>query len=497
MVIKRTFLRSFLMATALGAGALLIGGCGGGGGKDDDDGNGNGNGTPPTPAEAQAAAAASMAKAINTNGAMLTTLGQNSSAVGELLELAGIDTDGSSGVGVFTHDGGAEEDVFDDLEGLIGASLGLSGNPSVTTTGDLITIDPDDTRVCMQEILGSGATQEDLAECVQIVSHLTVTILATSSTAGTVTFLYDDLRILAVTYTSNSAAFEIFLADLAAIAQSLEEISSDPDDEPLDLPDTFEGALQLSLAVTNDTAGQEAGSIGLAVTQTITIADEEDEVSISLGPSTLLSLSGDAGAGTATVSAALGALAATFPVEDPFDVTHDGALTIGGLSAQATLSDAGDTLVVTEFGIAPGTPGIPPFYFTVDGQNALSLGLALMGFTIDGANDTITLDAALDFDLAAANVAGVLDDFFGNPFQPDLTATLEIDAPANTVFTVLGDPDETLQLTTGGPLTATGTGVLEGGVEIQAGQCLDSPDEENGTGGFPILLVDPCPAETD
>ncbi len=351
----------------------------------------------------------------------------------------------------------------EDAQNLVNTSLDLDNGDNTTRDGTRITIDPDDAAVCSEELVDMSATDAEFQRCQALVSDMIVQLDATSDTDGAVTYLFQSQPLAVIGYTENSNSFEINLGTLKLLIEANNDL--DPEggiESPLD---TMQGALRMFAEATNTTNGSEAGTVALQVSQPLVIASADAVTSLSMGAGTILSLSADAAAESATIEVAIGAL----QVSDSQDNEALG-LNMDGLTAIIDFENNVDQLVVRNLGVGDG-----PLRIALNNSEVLNLGLETFGFILS-ANDTtgesvITLDGQMNLRFLVRQIVG------DNTVSDTLFDLLEMTAPAGTQ---IGDQlNGSIGILSGGPLSYSLTTQDENGnqvvdqLTVDAGQCAD------------------------
>ena len=351
----------------------------------------------------------------------------------------------------------------DDAQSLINTSLDLGDSSNTEREGSRITIDPDDAAVCSEQLVGRSNDNAEFMRCQALVGDMLVRIDAASDTAGSMTYLFRDQPLVIVDYSASSNAFEINLGTLKTLIDADNELNPEfGDDSPLD---TLRGAIRASAVATNTTAGAEAGSVSLDVTQAIEVASADAGSSLSLGIGKIFGMTADAATETASLELAVGALG----ISEAFDDTVS-RLDMSGLTAVIDIASNADQLTVRNLGIGDG-----PLRFALDNAEVANIGLDTFGFTV-GFDETtdeqvITLNGQLNL---RSLVREVLED---DTVSDTLFELLEITAPSGTQ---LRDQLNGSQMVlSGGPLNYSLTTQDENGsqvvdtVTVSAGQCAD------------------------
>ena len=361
-------------------------------------------------------------------------------------------------------------------------TLGLDdSNARIVREGDIITIDPDEQRVCADEFPLVDFAGGDLSTCEQLLQDLSVKIHAHSDDSGVITYSFQNSDVLSIGYAENSASYELQLAGIQQLVESAQQLSG----EPVTSQGSMSGALRLSASVENDTEGAVAGELLLEVTQALNLvpADGESE-SISLQPSTVFKINIDEATGEVLTSVDWGALQLMADISDADDDSMLSQLNLGGLTANATLNANTSTLKLSNLGI-----GDVPLTINVNQVNTVSLSLSTFDVTLDAESGIVTFDGALGASLTVSNILGVIEEL-----GPEASASLSINAAAGT--SLRDEGNGSTQVLNNGPF-AVSAGVVSDGVSLQqsvsfnAGECFASDGESDAGLGLDLAAV-PC-----
>lgn len=473
------------------AAAVLLSACGGGSGDSSSGSsapliNGSSIGEPAAnvaTGDLQSSAANSAAKSLNVNIGSVRGLGSDSSAIAAILNspsLASIlnqgDDNQQNDAPVSTSDV-IDDQTDDNITSLVNATLGvdsITAQVSRDGSSNVVTIDPDESEICSEELLGMDSSQSEIENCQALLADLTVEIDAQTDDSGLMSYRFQGQDFLLIGYSPSQVNYELRLAGLHTLLLRAEELEGDTGT----VPETMQGAVRLSAETSNDTPNAEAGSFSLSVTEDLRIIDSSDGTDISLAASELLSVVADAAAGTATISVGVGALQFAFADDDESGLSSITTLAMAGLTARADITGDGDVLRVSNFGIGNG-----PLTLSIDSVESLRVTLATFGFTVDGS--TFAVDSALDLDVNLSNAMGLIDDE-----DPGFSVDFGLDAPGGTVLEER--QNGSLQVSAGGPLTASNTvnnGVdnPSGSISVNLGECFSNDQDDSGQ---PFMIVD-------
>jgi hypothetical protein len=347
-----------------------------------------------------------------------------------------------------------------DAQSLVDTSLDLGNDENTVREGSRITIDPNDAEVCAEGLVDMNANDAEFQRCQILVSDMLVRIDATSDTAGTLTYLFQEQPLAVIGYSTSANSFELNLGTLKTLIDA--EAALNPDSDTTSPLDTIQGAIRASATATNLTAGAEAGTVALEVSQPIAIASADAGTSLSLGAGTIMALTVDAATETGSMEIALGALQQS-ETDDDGSVN---SIDMQGLTAIIDLTANAEQLSVRNLGIGQG-----PLMVSLNNSEVLNMGLETFGFTVSMEDETITLDGALDIRILLREV---LED---DTVSDTLFSLLEMTAPAGTVLAE--QFNGSTMVTSGGPLSYSLTTQDDNGnqvvdqLTVNAGQCAE------------------------
>jgi hypothetical protein len=382
---------------------------------------------------------------------------------------------------------GETDQIASDVEQFLDQLL---ANPS--TSGNTITYSPDVATICADE-----PDQQSQTDCENTLQHITIVQTVISDTEGTLALKYDDYAPFVIGYASTSVYFEINLGDLKDTVVALDELSNPDSTAANDLPETFKGAIRLTLAAPSETEA----SITFGITQAIDIAGTAngDTFNTSLGVADeVFKISANAQDETGEIKLGLGTVDVSFPVTDQSTggsgTDSQGVLHLGALQATYTVSDNGNTLVATEVGIGETMAGQDPMTIEIGGTRAWTYDLTTYGFTVDGTTQTVTYNTAYYEKTNVTNISGAFSDTFPqatDPFDASNTGSLTVDFPINTALMV--QSDGSTKVTAGGPVEITGTDYFTNPIDsltVNMDECFNESTSFSAT--FPVESVT-CP----
>jgi hypothetical protein len=361
-------------------------------------------------------------------------------------------------------------------------TLGLDdSNALVMREGNFITIDPDEQLICADEFPLLDLTDDDLPNCEQLLQDLSVQIHAHSDESGLITYSFQSNDVLVIGYSENSASYELQLTGLQQLVERTQQLSGNTVSEQV----AMSGALRLSATVLNDVEGAVAGELVLEVTQALSLVSSQSaSESINLQPSTVFKININEATGDVITSVNWGSLQLLADISENGDGSMLSQLTLGGLSANATLNANTSILKLTDVGI-----GNVPLTININQINTVSLTLSTFDVTLDAESGMVTFDGALGAALTVSNILGVIEEL-----GPEASASLSINAAAGT--TLQDEGNGSTKVLNNGPF-AISAGVVSDGVSLQqsvsfnAGECFASNGEADAGLGLDLTAV-PC-----
>jgi hypothetical protein len=91
--------------------------------------------------------------------------------------------------------------------------------------GNIVTIAPNEQRVCADEFPLLDLTDNNLPNCEQLLQDLSVQIRANSEKSGVITYSFLNNDILSIGYSENSASYELQLAGLELLVERAQQLS--------------------------------------------------------------------------------------------------------------------------------------------------------------------------------------------------------------------------------------------------------------------------------
>jgi len=337
-----------------------------------------------------------------------------------------------------------------------------------------ITIDPDEQYICQQWIGDYNTRQDttDINNCAAVLSDLSVQITATTDDTGTLTYLYSGQNLLSIQYAPATASYEIFLPGFNTLVKQVADITGEAED----LPDTMQGAVKISTSLDNSNAGEEAGSLSLAITQPLKIASSRDNYDFTMGKSVLFDVSSNAATGNGTLSVGINALqiaAQGVLGSVPSAVT---TISMPDFTLTADLERSGTELLLTNAGMGRG-----PFRVAVENNEVMSIALDKFSARFNDLTreaeflQRLNLNVAFNYSQAAFGWIG-----------DDSTMRISASAPAGTVLTE--QLNGSTKVSRGGPVNYqhsyvdgdNGIESFEQAVTYTTGQCFDESQENDG-----------------
>ena len=360
----------------------------------------------------------------------------------------------------------ASEELDGDIEHFLFAALGVdeTGSSQAVREGNRITIDPDDAVVCAGElfVVDDDDSVANQAQCMALVSHLSVQLDAETEQRGQVTFLFDGAPLLELGYGPLNAWYEVKLGALHQVMQLAQQLGIDNDSDVT----VMQGSVRLSSTVINSSTGSESGSLSLVIPENVLIEDA-DGSRLSVAASTVFVAASDAAAGTASLEFGLGAVQLLAPVDDSDQSPSPMALlSAAGLTGRIDLSNNGQQLTVSDFSFGRGA-----LRYSIDSQAEAELMLAPLGFTFSEQSGKLVLSTDLNVSLASS---------FYDASTGNASLNLQATAPSGTTMLADAEPNQLVQ--NGGPLNLTYSMTSpassdNGFMTFSVGSCEDSSNQ--------------------
>jgi len=453
--------------------SVLVTACGGSGGTDTP--------TPLVPtdtAELKNNAAAAIGGDFDGN---LSAMGQVLNRNRDVLEDTNLVVAGGSDT--LPQDVDTQPIIQNSVQSLVLASLaaGESSEGVTTRSGNTLNIDPDEAELCndgdlfgSDESLFGGAIsfteeyeQERLDRCRELLTGLTVELIASGEESGEVNYLFQQQTMLKLNYAPGSESVELDLGGLKTFGDAYAVIYADEQEPGDELPSTMTGSFKMATVTSSSTIGQESGSVSLDIVKPINVADGEESISMAAG--TLFAVAADVATGQGSLSFDVGAIAAA--VQDDSGL---GRLNMAGFTGKADVNPENGTLVVSNLGLSKG-----PFSLSVDNQEVLKLTLQSFGFSVSEQSDEITIDGDMDLSLLIDQMGG-----FGLEYSDITNIVLGLMAPSGTAFSRAGNG--ALKIGGAGPFSVTiGATRTQGDreesvVTVNSGECIFDLVSEEG-----------------
>lgn len=463
---------NYLFGLVFALAIVLVTACGGG--------SGGGSGDIPsetavapedvTTSEAQTAAKNGLTRAVKNSVASFDALSKKSESIDVSLAAIGLSIDTSGA------DGGDSAVDVDQVSQQIQVFITIFLNSPQRTSGNTITYTPDSAAVCSDDLMkglvevvvglvqGQDATSLEQS-CQTIVGRITIEQVLVSDTKGSITYRVGDREPVVITYETTKVCYRV---DLAQLKAAIEETAFQLDPtQPVDLPATLSGVIE----VCNTTRGEESFRLAVSILQAINIEGTDEDSNIIkfnlAAANDVFVLDVDGVAGTAFAETNFAAIDVQFPVDDPVNdsLSYPTQLKVDALTGRLDIDDV--TLMLSKLGLGdvPVTSMVieRSILYEVAGAQALDLRMGEFGLTVKNETKTITFDRALDIFLSVDNVNGVLEGLFGDT-NPS-SASLDVDAPANTEILVLDDPSNqfvSILKLNSGQIDVVGGGALSG-----------------------------------
>ena len=381
---------------------------------------------------------------------------------------------------------GVDLDMLSELDSdnsdFMNNTLGLDdSNAIIMREGDLITVDPDESRVCGSEFAILQVFGYSLANCEQIMADLTVQIQAETDDSGVINYLMQSDNLLSVAYAPDSVSYELQLAALSALNQRSEQLSGISESDWQNVS----GSVRLSASVFNDDPGAVSGELMLEVIDAINVeSTDEASESISLQPSTVFKITVDEISGDVMTTVDWGALQLIGDLSEDEDGSMLSQLNLAGLSGTASLNSNSPSISFANVGFND-----VPLTLSINQVDSLRLTLSSFDVTLDAEQGLITFDGPLGAALTVNNLLGAIEGL-----GPEAEASLTINAAAGTGLRDL--QDGSTQVINNGPF-AVSAAVVSNGVSLQQsvsfaeGECFASDSEADAGLGIDLIAV-PC-----
>ncbi len=326
-----------------------------------------------------------------------------------------------------------DEDLWEDsgTDRLIDITLGLVGDADVTRAGDTVLVNPDDQALCNVESLDMQSAQE-MQFCLAMVTDLRVRIDGQTEASGLVTYLYQEEPMFSVDYAPQRASYKLYLLGIHKVLQQAASIAPD---EYGDIPEQFEGVIELGVQIDNDTFGQEAGSINLAIISPIAIEAQAAGAGINIAASNLFRFENNEALGAASIELDAGAASYYFTDGERIDIASSGS------TFKIDFVDDGEQISVSKLGLGRG-----PLTVSIDSVEVARVTLETFGFDIDTISRQLMLTSELDLDI----VVNLVSEYFGGSPEESFRFGLSATAPTNATF--IAQKNGSIKLENAGPV---------------------------------------------
>lgn len=353
-----------------------------------------------------------------------------------------------------------------EIQNWLSVSLASDENSNSTTTrnGNVVTVDPDEAELCQEKGVFDQLGAEEVSNCTAFFKDVTVNLVATAEEAGVLTYLYQQKPVLSLGYAPNAESVEVDLGGLKAVLEGFAAIA--PGDAQSELPSVMSGSFKFSATETNQTEGQEAGSISYAVVKPIRLESSGigGATSLSMEPGTLFDIFADAGTGQGSLSFDLGAIAAAAPTD-----TGLGQMNLAGFTGQADVNPDNGALVVRNFGLSKG-----PFSVSVNNEEVMTAALGAFGFQVTEGTDMEPGELIVDSNM---DLSVMLKQFAGSDLGAGVAA-VALDVMAPNATSIFRSGNGATQVGGAGPFTVTlgqtpvqGNPIVET-VQVNSGECF-------------------------
>lgn len=325
-----------------------------------------------------------------------------------------------------------DEDLWEDAgtDTLIDITLGLVGDADITRDGDTVFINPDDQALCTVDSMDMHSMQ-DMQFCLAMVEDLRVRIDGQTEESGLVTYLYQEEPTFSVDYATNRASYKLYLLGVHKVLQQAASIAPE---EFVDVPEQFEGVIEFGVHVDNDTFGQEAGSINVAIISPIAIEAQTAGAGINIAASNLFRFESDEALGTASIELDAGAASYYFTDGERVDIASRGT------TFKIDFVDDGEQISVSKLGLGRG-----PLTVSINSVEVARVTLETFGFDIDTISRQLMLTGELDFDI----VVNLVSEYFGGSPEESFGFGLSVTAPTNATF--VAQQNDSIKLENAGP----------------------------------------------
>lgn len=344
------------------------------------------------------------------------------------------------------------------------------GNAVRSRNGNIITIDPDENYICQQWLADQNTL--DINNCATVLSDLSVQITATTDDTGTISYHYSGQNLLSIQYAPATASYEIFLPGFNTLVKQVADITGEAED----LPDTMKGAIRISTSLDNTNAGEEAGSLSVAITQPLQIASSTDNYDFTMGKSVLFDVSSNAATGNGTLSVGINAL--QIAAEGVLGSVPSALTTISlpDFTLSADLERSGTEVLLSNVGMGRG-----PFRVAVENNEVMSIALDKFSARFNDLTREAEFLQALNLNVAF-NYSQAAFGWIGD----DSTMRIAASAPAGTVLTE--QLNGSTKVSRGGPVSYqhayvdgdNGTESFEQDIAFTTNQCFDDSQDNDG-----------------
>jgi len=378
-------------------------------------------------------------------------------------------------------------------QSFISSTLALddSGNSVTTREGDRVTIDPDESQLCAEEFADSFSGTDSIAQCEALMADLSVVLNANGDEAGDITYLFQNNPVVTLGYGNGRDSMALNLGGLKLFVDASDALDPDAFGET-GTPETMQGEISFIAINTNNSSGQEAGSVSIEVTQALAIGDSD--AALSLGTGKLFSISADAGSGTGTMSFDIGAISAAAPFrdEDVASLNLDGFTGTAELDLIEAATGEDVNITVSNLGIGRG-----PLEMRINSVDALRLTMETFGFSVTETSDGLSEQSSVQIN-GDMNIGVMLDNASGLNVDASraLQAMLSVQAPGGTILGQSSNPSygEAFKVLEGGPFSFSLSTTDESGSEdtsfsVNAGECYYG-ESASGSSSGTALLVD-------
>lgn len=358
------------------------------------------------------------------------------------------------------------------IDSLIDATLGLAGDADIKRDGNSMTINPDDSELCLQLDADLQNYPDEWAFCLAMMADVSVRIDGQTEDSGNISYLFQDETVLQVDYAPGQTLFKLRLPGVGRVFQKAAQLNP----QIGSMPEVFEGVVELGTRIDNETMGAETGAMHVSVTAPIAIQHSESGLDMRVAASNLLHFEHNNALGTASIELDAKASQLTLIDEQTIEFRSNGS------SIKIDLINDGDLISVSKLGFGNG-----PLSVTVDSVEVINMTLDTFGFNIDTLAQQLVLTDSLNFHLMVNLFGGLVGDGLG-----DESLFLEVSANAPTQASFTTQDNGSVRLDDAGPFITNWSASFGG--EAESANFMVSPGEcfTEGTDGNALFSQVVC-----